>query len=280
LRFLDCVRVHYPRVQLIVETEISWQSDPYFADHAIDGEDLFSGVLGLEPMAQVAMALTGIPVPPCFENVAFRQSVRIPPSEPICLRVVALARDDTTVDTALRSSTSEFQIDRFRTTCRFAPTQSLTGDRRQRTRRLGTSRLPFSPAEGIYGKPLFHQGRLQCLPGYRWLSAKECLAEICPIRSQDWFDRTLAPILVLGDPGALDAAIHAIQACIPHAAVLPNGVERLEPGLWACKGPWLQVIEHHNRPLSAVSVPVAAALLEALARFSHQEALTTSASAS
>jgi len=32
---------------------------------------------------------------------------------------------------------------------------------------------------------------------------------------------------VLGDPGAHDATIHAIQACIPHALILPIGLERL-----------------------------------------------------
>jgi enediyne polyketide synthase len=32
---------------------------------------------------------------------------------------------------------------------------------------------------------------------------------------------------VLGDPGARDAAIHGIQACIPHATLLPIGVEKV-----------------------------------------------------
>jgi enediyne polyketide synthase len=33
--------------------------------------------------------------------------------------------------------------------------------------------------------------------------------------------------LVLGDPGARDTTVHAVQACIPHATILPIGVERL-----------------------------------------------------
>jgi len=37
----------------------------------------------------------------------------------------------------------------------------------------------------------------------------------------DWFSET---------PGTRDAAIHAIQACIPHARILPVGVERVLPG--------------------------------------------------
>jgi enediyne polyketide synthase len=40
---------------------------------------------------------------------------------------------------------------------------------------------------------------------------------------------------VLGNPGARDATLHAIQACIPHRRILPTGIERVvirrgEPG--------------------------------------------------
>jgi enediyne polyketide synthase len=40
----------------------------------------------------------------------------------------------------------------------------------------------------------------------------------------------MPPNLCLGDPAARDAAIHAIQACIPHARLLPVGVERIHSG--------------------------------------------------
>ncbi|HEV2844876.1 MAG TPA: polyketide synthase dehydratase domain-containing protein, partial [Thermoanaerobaculia bacterium] len=39
--------------------------------------------------------------------------------------------------------------------------------------------------------------------------------------------RYLPDRLVLGDPGARDAAIHGIQACIPHSTLLPTGVDRV-----------------------------------------------------
>ncbi|HEV2844953.1 MAG TPA: polyketide synthase dehydratase domain-containing protein, partial [Thermoanaerobaculia bacterium] len=42
-----------------------------------------------------------------------------------------------------------------------------------------------------------------------------------------WFGRYLPDRLVLGDPGARDAAIHGIQACIPHSTLLPTGVARV-----------------------------------------------------
>ena len=36
---------------------------------------------------------------------------------------------------------------------------------------------------------------------------------------------------MLGDPGARDAAIHAVQACVPQVALLPVGVERITGSL-------------------------------------------------
>src|SRR5262249_54300850 len=45
--------------------------------------------------------------------------------------------------------------------------------------------------------------------------------------------------LVLGDPAARDAAIHALQACIPQATILPVGVDRLIAGVAPGNGPSL-----------------------------------------
>ena len=55
--------------------------------------------------------------------------------------------------------------------------------------------------------------------------------------------------LVLGDPGARDAALHAIQACIPHARVLPVAVEHWLPGKLDALGPW--IVEAWERERSA-----------------------------
>src|SRR5262249_827364 len=67
----------------------------------------------------------------------------------------------------------------------------------------------------------------------RKLRAKECLAEITPTPSLNWFGRYLPQELALGDAGVRDAAIHAIQACIPHARLLPTGVDRIIRGMAA-----------------------------------------------
>jgi acyl-CoA thioesterase FadM len=66
------------------------------------------------------------------------------------------------------------------------------------------------------------------LIGYRRLLTKECVAEILADRSTAWFANDLPGALILGDPGARDAALHSIQACIPHARIFPVGLRRGE----------------------------------------------------
>ena len=52
-----------------------------------------------------------------------------------------------------------------------------------------------------------------------------------PDGTTKWFGQYLPSGLVLGDPGARDAAIHAVQACVPQITLLPIGVERITGSL-------------------------------------------------
>ena len=82
---------------------------------------------------------------------------------------------------------------------------------------LRAARLPLDTVRDVYPEILFHEGRFRRLLGYRHLRATECLAEIEPDRDVAWFARYLPGDLLLGDAGARDAGIHAVQACIPEA---------------------------------------------------------------
>jgi enediyne polyketide synthase len=86
--------------------------------------------------------------------------------------------------------------------------------------------LEFS-AQELYGGILFQAGRFQRLRKYRMLRATECVAEVAMQEPAGWFGDYLPQQMVLGDPGARDAIIHGIQACIPHAHLLPIGIDRL-----------------------------------------------------
>ena len=131
------------------------------------------------------------------------------------------------VEVVLRSSETGFQADHFRAVCRVG---ALRWSRRTARSIVGT-RVIVDPAHDLYGRVLFHGGRFRRLREYRALKATECSAEIMPDGTTTWFGRYLPGGLVLGDPGARDAAIHAVQACVPQIALLPVGVERITGSL-------------------------------------------------
>ena len=47
LRFLEQPRVYFPGIELIVDSELSIDTDPYLDDHVLGGERLFPAVMGL-----------------------------------------------------------------------------------------------------------------------------------------------------------------------------------------------------------------------------------------
>ena len=92
------------------------------------------------------------------------------------------------------------------------------------------SAIRLDPQSGLYDKLLFQAGRFRRLAGYRRLRSTACEAEIAGAEPRPWFHHYWPGRLVLGDPAARDAVIHAVQACIPQATILPVGVDRLITG--------------------------------------------------
>ncbi len=231
LRFLERPRVHVPGVELVVEADLSADSDPYLKDHVYQDVPLFLAVMGLEAMAQVTMALTGSVSPPAFEQVKFHRPVVVPAGGHTTIRVAALVREPGKVELVLRSEETGFQMDHFRAICRVDGAGRGTGEPPTLLTDSQEDVPPLSidPARDLYGEILFHTGRFKRLDGYRRLKATECIAEISAGSEDTWFGRYLPTKLVLGDPAARDAVIHAIQACVPHGTLLPIRVDRLVP---------------------------------------------------
>ena len=233
-RFLERKRVFYPGVELVVDAELSLRADPYLADHVVQKQPLLPAVLGLEAMAQAAMALAGSPAAPVFESVEFSRPVAIPDHAALTIRLAVLRRENGSVEVCLRSEETDFQVDHFRAVCRF-PARVETTVPRLSLSPFEAEHLPLDPQKDLYGRILFHRGRFRRLRGYRLLKAKECVAEITADDGAAWFGPYLPAEFVLGNPAARDAALHAIQACIPHRRILPTGIERMvihrhEPG--------------------------------------------------
>lgn len=239
LRFLEKPRVHYPGVELVADAELTTASDPYLMDHVFETQPLLPGVMALEAMTQAAMAVAGESRIPALSDVRFERSVVVEPGARVTMRVAALVRRPGCVEVVVRSSQTSFQIDHFRCVCQFGGSPLLSADAASPP---GPTRLAVDPERDLYGKILFQNGRFRCLAGYRFLNARSCWAEIAPgarqhgsgkNRSspngfgQHWFSQYLPSQLVLGNPAARDAALHAVQACVPHAVLLPIGVKRL-----------------------------------------------------
>ncbi len=240
-RFLERPRVHYPGVELVADSVLAPATDPYLEDHVVRGERLFPAVMGLEAMAQAAMALAGAAGRPVFEEVAFQRPVVVPAGGSETIRVAALARGAGEVEVVLRAEATGFAVDHFRARCRFgaAPAAAAVPPA------AAPGAVALDPARDLYGGLLFHGGRFRRLAGYRRLAARECVADVTAGDGAPWFGAFLPAALELGDPGARDAAIHAVQACIPHALLLPVGVERI-----AAYGPAAGPVTVHARERS------------------------------
>lgn len=237
-RFLEKPLLFYPGVELVVEATLSAASDPYVMDHILHGEPLFPAVMGLEAIAQTAMALARSEEPPVFEKVILARPVVVPRSGDTTIRVLGLLREPGLVEVAVRCEQTGFEVDHFRAVCRFPSAverlaKSLANEIKKGPRANATP-LPIEIGQDIYEPLLFHTGRFRRVKNYRLLRARECIAQLEPDAEATWFARYLPEQRVLGDAGVRDAAIHAIQACIPHSRLLPVGVEQIVIGKIPC----------------------------------------------
>lgn len=230
LRFLEDPKVAVAGVELVVDVTLSRQSDPYLDDHVFRGERLVPAVIGLEAMTQVAAALTGSSAPPVFEQIRLDRPIVVPAQGTSKIRIAALVRDPGIVDITIRSEETAFQVDHFAARCQVAAPGTLSQSQPSfEAGDLATlTPVPINPDRELYGGMFFHRGRFQRLRAYQQLSAKGCVADIRVNQQTAWFDRYLPAALLLGDAGARDAILHTIQSCIPHARILPVGVDRLE----------------------------------------------------
>ena len=141
LRFLERPMVDYPGVELVAESTLSAESDPYLDDHVFRGERLFPAVMGLEAMSQAAMAVLRTEEVPRFEAVHFDRPIVVVAGRPTTIRVAALVTEPGRVDVVIRSDETAFQLDHFRASCRFGVTESgLADDAGTRSRAMAACR--------------------------------------------------------------------------------------------------------------------------------------------
>lgn len=225
LRYLEHVQVYYPGIELVADAELSTDSDPYLADHSFQGEQLLPAVCGIEAMAQVAVALEQTSELPEFQNLRFEHPIVVPAGKPVRIRVAALKQSPEKISVVIRCSTTSFQVDHFSGECVFH-TRGETS-RMPEDLQAGPSSLPLDPSHDLYGGILFHSGRFRRVQRYRLLLADRSVAELNAPASAAWYARHLPGEFLLGNAASRDAALHSIQACIPHKTILPTGIDRI-----------------------------------------------------
>src|SRR5262249_50774927 len=166
LRFVDRTQVYYPGVELVVDADLSADSDLYLADHLLDGDLLFPAVLGMEAMTQTAAALTGHESAPVLEDVEFLRPIVVPVTGTTTVRIAVLAKDANTVQAVIRSADTGFQADHFRATLRYGG-PALAGEAKPVAKE--TPWVLLYPDRDLYGPVLFQGARFQRLHAYREL---------------------------------------------------------------------------------------------------------------
>ncbi|MEV0899201.1 type I polyketide synthase [Actinoplanes sp. NPDC049802] len=227
LRFVDRSLVRYDGVELVVETDLNAGTDPYLADHLLDGNMLFPAVLGLEAMAQVTTALTGWTEPPAISDAVFSRPIVVPPNGSTTIRIGAVRTDDDVVDVVVQSAETGFTAEHFRARLHRHAEGAPDGPPAQVDESLPP--VPLDPAAELYGGLLFQGTRFQRLRCYRRAAARDVEAVVEALPGTGWFAGFLPGELLLGDPGVRDALMHGLQVCVPDATLLPVRVDRIDP---------------------------------------------------
>jgi enediyne polyketide synthase len=220
LRFVDETKIHFPGVELIVETTLSQGRDAYLEDHVIDGVAVLPGVMGLEAMAQVASSLLPFGEHITATRVVFARAVHVAADAVVRIRIAGLRTAASDVVVAL-----------------FAEDDDFAGPCMQATFSAGTIEpvpimLPRSsecfPATALYGPLFFGGSRFRRLARFETTTSRQVSARLRRDDGTRWFGSYEPEQLMLWDPGAADAVLHTLQVAVPHKRVLPVSAARIE----------------------------------------------------
>lgn len=221
-RFLEAPRVFYRDVELIADAEISTDTDKFLADHAPDGMPLLPMVIALEAMGSAVSCVAPGRVLAYVTRLRAHWPVSVPRGKRVVLRTLALVDSDGSVRVEVRSDEDRFRAPHF--SAAFAATGTQTAVALER------DEAPEVDGQVLYGSVCFHASHWQRVARVASTRALQCRAITAPRPDGAWFSSFLPRQLHLGDAGARDALLHALQACVPHEVVLPVSVESIRWG--------------------------------------------------
>jgi enediyne polyketide synthase len=221
LRFLDEPKVHFPGVELVIETSLNRGRDLYLDDHIVGGVAVLPAVIGLEAMAQTAFGLAPHGSTFTVSDITLSRAVSVFDAGATRIRMAALRSEQGTTDVQLFADD-----DGFAAPCMQA---SFRSGRKAPTvfPEFGQSGMGF-PAQPLYGSLFFNGTRFQRIECFEIATSRQVAARLTPDPGRKWFGSFEPASFVLWDPGATDAVLHALQVAVPHRRVLPVSVERIE----------------------------------------------------
>lgn len=225
-RFIDRKLIHFPSVELVVETDLWLGRDPYLGDHRIADEMTMPGVMALEAMAQAVRQLR--PRDAALgeiSEVRFFAAMVVPEGGALGLRVCALSRPDGSIAACIRAGDDGF-VGVKASAVFGAPQAPRSAPARLPAAAPGQD-PPLFDAAPLYGPLFFHGRRFRRLASFRRATSREVVADLAPPPDAGWFGALDLQTLVLGDPGARDAALHALMAAVPYREVVPIAVEQI-----------------------------------------------------
>jgi enediyne polyketide synthase len=178
-------------------------------------------------MGQCASALLGPGTRFLFTDVVFDRPIIVPNEGTLTIRLAALVNTTGAVDVAIRSAETNFEVDHVRARCALDEADGSFSRSRFTRRKTEEQGIDSAP---LYDNLFFQRGRFRCVDTYRDLRARTCTATLIPCEKTQWFGDFHPQLLLLGDPGQRDAAIHSVQACLPHRTVVPARVARISIG--------------------------------------------------
>ncbi len=224
--FLGEVKSLVKGAEIHVEKEFNLTSDPYLADHAIEGTPYVPGVMGLETFFETSTALTG-EVTKALQDVHFYLPIKLLRNRPQAVRVFGKATGkyvEMEIESDfINSKGVKMGNTRRHFTAKTLPEFTSTWDQVKAQAMTGLeSPLQVTPAE-IYQK-YFHGPSFQVLGGIVRVNDKESLAIYNTTPAPQWAD---APRTLLANPMLIEAAFQCCgfqDMAVAHKMTLPDGI--------------------------------------------------------
>ncbi|WP_371877055.1 SDR family NAD(P)-dependent oxidoreductase [Microbulbifer sp. 2205BS26-8] len=221
-RFLQHVQHYHAGVELVADSELSFEQDPYLKDHVYRGQCVLPTVIALEAMAQVAGALVPGAKIHTIQDLNIRKPVLIPKQGTGRIRVSAVRVSDNQLWSSVQTAENRFNIHCYEARLLLSPQAQQELPPFQAC----GENLDINPVADVYEPLLFHTGQFRCIDSFQKITHLGVQGKIARQQELTWGGQYSLD-LVLGDIGINDAVIHAHQAAIPHESILPSSVESI-----------------------------------------------------